>query len=73
MWASKQFVRVFKDNEDGNSKELTYNFSIPQGRLLGLLLFIIFINAIHYTFASNDICRLIHYADDTNLLVNAAD
>ena len=38
---------------------------IPQGSLLGPLLFPIYLNVLHYAIMH---CKILHFADDTNLL-----
>ena len=47
------------------SKHWNICCGIPQGSILGLLLFTIYINDMHQAFTSS---KMHHFADDTNLL-----
>ena len=59
-----QIVNNFFSINRYNSDLIPINCSVPQGSVLGLLLFLIYINdlrkAIQY-------CKVQHFADDTNL------
>ena len=56
----KQFVRV--NNKISNLQQITYG--VPQGSILGPLLFLIFINDINH---SSNLFKFILYADDSTL------
>ena len=58
----KQYVSVLGENSD----ELTVLFGVPQGFVLGPLLFIIYINDIYN---SVDFGKFVLFANDTNIFV----
>ena len=58
----KQFVTINQTNSDFQSNK----FGVPQGSVLGPLLFLIYINDLHSTIKH---CSTRHFADDTNLLI----
>ena len=57
----KQYVQL----ENEKSGYLNITCGVPQGSILGPLLFIIYINDMHDAF---EFCKVYHFADDTNLL-----
>ena len=50
------------------SNSLMYCFGVPQGSVLGQLLFLLYINDIVNCFTDNDI-KLVLYADHTNIFI----
>ena len=58
----KQYVSVLGEN----SHDLSVLFGVPQGYVLGPLLFIIYINDIYN---STDLGKFVLFADDTNIFV----
>ena len=58
----KQFVSV----QDSKSAEKPIKYGVPQGSVLGPLLFILFINDLH---KAVEFSSVHHFADDTNLLL----
>ena len=61
----KQYVSI----NGFNSQELNVEFGVPQGSVLGPLLFLVFINDLHVAIKY---CKTYHFADDTNLLKTSA-
>ena len=61
----KQFVKV----RQAESEQLTILCGVPQGSILGPLLFIMYINDIQ----NCSICSKILYADDTNMFISGSD
>ena len=61
----KQFVSI--SGHDSNIVNI--DFGVPQGSVLGPLLFLIYINDLHH---SIKYCQTRHFADDTNLLIKNA-
>ena len=58
----KQFVSI----DENYSDEAIMHYGVPQGSVLGPLLFLIYINDLHSTI---DFCTTRHFADDTSLLI----
>ena len=56
----KQFVSINSYNSD----LMSVDFGVPQGSVLGPLLFLIYINDLHKTI---QYCKVHHFADDTNI------
>ena len=57
----KQFVTI----NGFNSSKQTLKYGVPQGSVLGPLLFLIYINDLHQAVKFSDV----HHSDDTNLLL----
>ena len=57
----KQYVSI----NGFNSKDLPISYGVPQGSVLGPLLFLLCINDLH---TAIKFCKVHHFADDTNLL-----
>ena len=58
-----QYVSISGTDSDSNKVE----YGVPQGSVLGPLLFLIYINDLHQAIK---FCKTRHFADDTNLLIN---
>ena len=58
----KQFVRI----EDSESDTATINIGVPQGSVLGPLLFLLYINDLHFCIKHS---KTRYFADDTYLLL----
>ena len=56
-----QFVSIF----DTNSSKITVEHGVPQGSILGPLLFLIYINDLHKAIKYSNV---FHFADDTSLI-----
>ena len=59
----RQFVEI----NGVNSDELVLPYGVPQGSVLGPLLFLIYINDLHKSIKYS---RVRHFADDTNLIIS---
>ena len=59
----KQYVSI----SGFESNVATMDFGVPQGSVLGPLLFLIYINDLHVAIKYS---KTRHFADDTNLLIN---
>ena len=62
----QQYVQL----NNQNSEQLTLKYSVPQGSILGPLLFIIYINDLPLV---SKLASYIFYADDANIIVTAND
>ena len=60
----KQFVRI----ADTHSETLTINIGVPQGSVLGPLLFLLYINDLHFSIKHS---KTRYFADDTCLLLTS--
>ena len=59
--ARKQHVSI----NGFNSKDLPISYGVPQGSVLGPLLFLLYINDLH---TAIKFCKVHHFANDINLL-----
>ena len=59
----KQYVEI----NGHNSNELTLEYGVPQGSVLGPLLFLVYINDLHMAVKYSIVT---HFADDTNLVIS---
>lgn len=67
-----QQVIITRDHKTIRSDMKITNVGIPQGSVLGPILFIIFINDLNYIETVNRNCKVTCYADDTNILIGAS-
>lgn len=67
----QQRVEVTKNGSRYESSIQPVKMGIPQGSIVGPVLFVVFLNDLS-TIITNDDCFMTNYADDTSLLVRAA-
>ena len=60
----KQYIEFQSDDKNEKGNSLTIKCGVPQGSVLGLLLFIVYVNDLYRT---SNILKTIMFADDTNL------
>lgn len=68
----RQIVELSSTNGAARSEVLETSVGVPQGSILGPILFIIFINDIKYVVDCCDSAHIINYADDTNLFLTGS-
>ena len=54
--------------QDKTSEVLDVNYGVPQGSILGPLLFLLYVNDIVNCYSESD-CKFVLYADDTNIFI----
>ena len=64
LMGRSQYVHV----NGKNSGDMILNYSVPQGSILGPLLFILYINDLHQV---SKLAEYIFYADDANIIITA--
>ncbi|KAK9879321.1 hypothetical protein WA026_004174 [Henosepilachna vigintioctopunctata] len=67
-----QTVSINTDTSEVNSETLPIEFGVPQGSILGPIIFIIFINDLSDKLTNNHV-SVINYADDTNILLRSTN
>lgn len=65
----EQFVSIKSGDKVLTSNKIEIGLEIPQGSVLGPLLFILFVNDIDHMILDDSCCKLTVYADDTSILV----
>lgn len=65
-----QVVKVKRELDESISKRQISNLGIPQGSILGPLLFIIFLNDMPLNIDAYN-CKIVNYADDTNVILHS--
>ena len=64
LFNRKQYIEFQNDDKKEKTKSLTIKCGVPQGSILGSLLFIVYVNDLYL---ASDISKPIMFADDTNL------